>query len=138
MFTAAQGNFTVVLVGPYGSSSEAQQARQQLASQGHDTNVYFFDPNGSGSGTQVATTPETPATPVAASTTEGGRYIQVGAYVSSQGAAPQRNRMEELGYSVTEREEGGLIRLLIGPFGEGELSQVREQLSARGIDHFVR
>lgn len=91
--------------------------------------------------TSVETAPIETASPAAASVpgqaaATGSRYMQVGAYRSDASAAPQRERLEALGYEVTPlTTDTGLIRLLIGPFTPEETASVRERLDAQGIEH---
>lgn len=65
-----------------------------------------------------------------------GTLLQVGAYGSLESSLPQRRRLESLGFTVSERFGDGLIRLVIGPFDERELSVVQAQLAVNGIDNF--
>ncbi len=64
-------------------------------------------------------------------------FLQVGAYGSAESLSPQVDRLSELGFKVTPREEGGLIKLLVGPFGPEELDTARAALMAEGIESFV-
>ena len=65
-------------------------------------------------------------------------YLQVGAYASLESARPQLDRLTELGYSVSSREEGVLVKLLVGPLSTEEISLVRTKLLTDGIDSFIR
>ena len=65
-------------------------------------------------------------------------FLQVGAYGSVESAQPQADRLSELGFQVTNREEDGLIKLLVGPFAAEELDSAQERLAAEGIENFVR
>jgi cell division septation protein DedD len=153
VFLASQGDLTIVLVGPYKSQSEADQvaAKIKKGSFGVDPVVYHFQgaqdqaPSAAQAGT-TSTTSSTaaPATSTSTSTSapatasSGQRYLQVGAYDSAAGAKPQRDRMTSMGFSVQERTENGLVKVLIGPFGPARLQQVQAQLKAAGIDSFPR
>jgi len=53
-------------------------------------------------------------------------------------AAPLRERLAALGLVAFEIREDGLIKLLVGPFDEDRISEVRSQLSAEGIESFTR
>ncbi len=67
-------------------------------------------------------------------TSVGQRYLQVGAFVSDESAAPLRSQLETLGLSVSRTEdETGLVRLFVGPFGDARLAQTQSRLSAEGI-----
>ena len=68
----------------------------------------------------------------------GQRYLQVGAYGTAASAKPQRDRLANMGFAVQERNENGLVKLLIGPFGADRLQQVQSQLKSAGIDSFPR
>ena len=46
--------------------------------------------------------------------------------------------MSGLGFTVQSVDEGGLVKLLIGPFTSEQLSSVQATLDAAGIAHFVR
>lgn len=67
-------------------------------------------------------------------TAAGQRYLQVGAFVSDESAAPLRTQLETLGLNVSRTEdETGLVRLFVGPFGDDRLAQTQSRLSAEGI-----
>ena len=66
-----------------------------------------------------------------------GTFLQAGAFGSVESAQPTRERIEELGYRTAERDTGtGLIRLFVGPLGEGEIDEAQTRLQALGIDNF--
>lgn len=155
VFTAQQGQYTVVLVGPYDSRSEAEAVQGRIRSSGLEENPILYEVEaeaaassspgttstvGGSSGSQTASTNASTSTPANTSaSTAGGRYVQVGAYNSPELAEPQRERLEALGYSTTlQRTEGSsLLRLWIGPFSDERLAAVRAQLDELGIDNFV-
>lgn len=148
VFTAQQGQYTVVLIGPYDSRSEAEAIQDQIRSSGLEENPILYqveaeaaasaspDTTGEADGN---TTASTGAASESAAASAGERYIQVGAYNSPELAEPQRERLEQLGYSTTlQRTEGSsLLRLWIGPFSAERLDDVRAQLDELGIDNFV-
>lgn len=142
VFIAPQGDLSIVLVGPYASRAEAEQARNAIVSAGLESNPQIFEFTGettvqqTGAPTPTQATPS--PTPAPTPTTGSGSLIQVGAYGSSQSAQPQRQRLEALGFSVSELQEGALVKLVIGPFAGDDLAEVRSRLTAQGIDHFVR
>jgi cell division protein FtsN len=146
VFIAPQGDLSIVLVGPYASRAEAEQARNAIVSAGLESNPQIFEFTGETTVQQTSApspgptpTEATPSpTPAPAPTTGNGSLIQVGAYGSSQSAQPQRQRLEALGFSVSELQEGALVKLVIGPFAGDDLAEVRSRLTAQGIDHFVR
>jgi cell division septation protein DedD len=157
VFTANQGDLVLVLVGPYSSQTEAEQVKVELQASGLEANpiVYEFTPDDSATATSsdVADTDTTQAdtaqestssgesevaTTSAPATTGSGRYLQVGAYNSLESAAPQRTTLESLGFSVSAVEEGDFVKLLVGPFDDAGITAAQSQLSAQGIDSFVR
>lgn len=88
--------------------------------------------------TTTSTQPTTSATTSVPATSASGRYLQVGAYGSRASSLPQRERVEGLGFVVSEREESGLIKLLIGPFDAAALGQAQARLTAAGVESFAR
>lgn len=150
-FLATQGDLTIVLVGPYRTQSEAESVAAKIKTGGFgvDPVVYEFK------GTQDSAPPPASAPAATSSASSGStassgssssavtapageRYLQVGAYGSSDSAKPQRDKLEQMGFRVTERTEGGLVKLLVGPFTADRLQQVQAQLKAAGIDSFPR
>lgn len=150
VFVAQQGAFAVVLVGPYDSRSEAEAVLSEIRSSGLEANPILYELEGgaaededaaaAGEGeasAEAASSAE--GVPAAATSASGGTYIQVGAYNSEELATPQRERLEQLGYSTRlQRGDGSdLIRLWVGPFDSDSVAEVRTQLSDLGIDNFV-
>ena len=141
-FIGRQGELYLVLVGPYRTRAEADQVAARLRAAGQETFIFFF-PGGTPAPAPAAPAPAAPApaapAPPAAAPAEGElRFLQVGAYATIEGARPQIERLQALGYTVTQRRtEGGLIRLLIGPFNPSELLTARNRLTDQGIEHFV-
>ena len=83
--------------------------------------------------------PATTMAPAPAPTTAAsGRFLQVGAYASADSAEPQRQQLTSLGFSVTDRVEDGLVKLLVGPFEGAELDAAQSRLEAAGIESFPR
>jgi cell division septation protein DedD len=154
VFTGNQGDLVLVLVGPYDSQAEAEQVKSQLQSSGLEANpiVYQFtsddatsdvaaDSSAATTTEQTATDEEPSSTATATSapaTSSSGRYLQVGAYNSLESAAPQRSTLESLGFTVSAVEEGEFVKLLVGPFDDEGIATAQSQLSAQGIDSFVR
>lgn len=161
VFLAEQGDLNLVLVGPYRTESEAQSAADRIRAGGYgvDPVIYRFRGDddaapqatstpaaGEGSGAAATATSgasaasATPSAPVTSAPSDAGagRYIQVGAYGSAASAQPQSDRITAMGFRVTERTEGDLVKLLIGPFDADRTSEVKAQLDAAGIDSFVR
>lgn len=142
----SQGNLNIVLVGPYATEAEARGVADRIRSGDFgvpDPTVYLFEPEEASDAAQAApaATPAAPAvssaTP-AATPTVGGRYLQVGAYGSRESSLPQRERLEGLGFAVTERVENDLVKLLVGPFDDAALSDAQARLEAAGIESFAR
>ena len=177
VFTAPQGDLTLVLVGPYDSNAQAQQVAGQITASGLEASPIIYELN-----TGAVSAPATPAevadtlvpdtsatsasaaeapvatgatdssatdtaTPVAAAaapagavppTATQGSYIQTGAYGSVESSMPQRRVLEALGFTVLHVEEQGLIKLLVGPYDDGNLATAQAQLNARNIDNIVR
>lgn len=150
-FLASQGDLTIVLVGPYRTLKEADAVASRIKGGGFgvDPVVYQFkgssdsapppaSPSAGGSATSSTSSGSTAAASSSSTASAGQRYLQVGAYDTAASAKPQRDRLTAMGYQVTEKTEGGLVKLLIGPFGSAKLRQVQGQLKAAGIDSFPR
>ena len=164
VFLGRQGTLFIVLVGPYELLKEAELVSGQIEEEDNgvdSTLIYTYDPNDDAS---VVTTIRETVEPdlielnggqqpllegVGEQQGEGpgaleaqgtGRksYLQVGAYASVEGARPQLDHLTELGYSVTSRKEGDLVKLLVGPLSSEEITLIRNKLSADGIDSFIR
>jgi len=164
VFTGTQGNLTIVLVGPYDDEAEAQRVAARIAAGGFGIEpvVYRYRPDATTPGASTPTptagvpspspTPApaapaaTPAAPAAApaapaapiTTSPTGRSLQVGAFADAGSATPLRERLASLGLVAFEIREDGLIKLLVGPFDDASLTDVRRQLSAQGIESFPR
>jgi len=146
-----------VLVGPYDTETEARGVAQRIRESDlgvSDPTVYLLEDDdetaaaGQPAASTVATTTSTPAaqTPPAqqpatqstAPTSSGDRYLQVGAYGSRDSSLPQRERLEGLGFVVSERLESDVVKLLVGPFDADGLADAQSRLQAAGIDSFPR
>ncbi len=158
VFIGTQGDLNIVLVGPYDTESEARSVAARIAGSSlgvSDPTVYRFEPDEESASTSQpaasssvaasepadqAEAPAQPAaTPQAAQTaTPGTRYLQVGAYGSRDSSLPQRERLEDMGFVVSDRVEGDLVKLLIGPFDAGQLADARSRLQSAGIESFPR
>lgn len=159
---ASQDDFTVVLLGPYSSRSEADRISGDVSTGGFGVSPIVYTYQGDGETQQAGTSEQAPAAasqqpatteqPVtaqepataatdpqpAATATAAGRYLQVGAYSSSDNASAQAGQLEQLGYDVVQEQDGNLIRVLVGPFGDGQLTGARDRLAAQGIDSVPR
>lgn len=140
VFVATQEDLYLVLVGPYASRSEAEQVQARIKNSGLEENptIFELDTADTTSNAVATTSTTTPATTTSTSTSSTGRYIQVGAYATVESSVPQQQRLEGLGYTTEQVQEGSLIKLLIGPFSPNELGTVQDRLNSLGIDHFVR
>lgn len=156
VFVGRQGDFYLAALGPYRTQAEAEAARDQVRSEGSAPDAYVYalqrDPLTSGQLEELTpdTTTEVESVEVAdtetveeasdagPSTVTEPRYLQVGAFVSSDLAAPRRERLESLGYEVSVQDDGSLVRLLIGPFEPDELAAMQARLETQGIENFVR
>jgi cell division septation protein DedD len=156
VFTGNQGDLVIVLLGPYNSQAEAEGVKAELQSSGLEADpiIYEFTPNdaanvSSSTDTSASDTSASTATPTeepstattttsAPTTSSSGRYLQVGAYNSLESAAPQRTTLEGLGFSVSAVEEDSFVKLLVGPYDDASIANAQSQLSAQGIDSFVR
>ena len=140
----AQDALSLVLIGPYDVRGEAERVAAQIEAAGlvEGPLIYTFEPAGATAAAPAPAAAAAPATadatPDTAGAADGGRYIQVGAYTSDEGAAPQRTLVSGLGFTVSSRVENGLIKLLIGPFPGQQLSDAQATLEAAGVAFFVR
>lgn len=166
VFTGTQGNLTIVLVGPYETEAAADQVSARIAAGGFGVQpaVYRFRPDAAESNAAVST-PATPAEPAAATpapatpapvtpapvtpapavgsnepiaTSSTGRSLQVGAFVDLASTQPLRDRLAGLGLVAFEVREGGLVKLLVGPFDDANLALARARLAQQGIESFPR
>ena len=164
VFIGEQGNLNIVLVGPYDSESEARSVAAGIRNGDFgvaDPTVYEFTGDdddqavaqapaaSSVSSTEASRPAAQPgseavvanddtvitSSPVAAA---GVRYLQAGAYGTRDSSLPQRERLEGLGFVVTERVENDLVKLLIGPFDAANLENAEGRLEAAGIASFPR
>ncbi len=151
VFLATEGDLTLVLVGPYNDRAEAERVAEEIQASDNgvdSTLVYTFDPEEVPEIEEVSEITD----PLPGSFEEGvvelqagaeaagvasPLFLQVGAYGSAESLSPQVDRLSELGFKVMPREEGGLIKLLVGPFGPEELDTARAALMAEGIESFV-
>ena len=86
----------------------------------------------------AAQTPAAEPEAAAATPSAATRYLQVGAYGSRDSAQPQRDRLEAMGFVVSDRVENGLVKLLIGPFDAAGLAAAQSRLESAGIESFPR
>lgn len=161
VFLGQQNDLYLVLVGPYDSDALAEQAADRIRASEFAVEpvIYRYQADEvkevpattaqtstpastSTAAATVAPTPtasSAPASGVTPAASEGpGVYLQVGAYANRESSLPHRQRLENLGFQVSERQEGTLVKLLVGPFGGARLDSARQQLTAQGIDFFAR
>ena len=151
VFLAPEGDLTLVLVGPYNDRAEAEQVAEQIQASDNgvdSTLIYTFDPEEVPEIEEVSEITDPlpgsfeegvvePQAGAEAARAASPLFLQVGAYGSAESMGPQVDRLSELGFKVTPREEDGLIKLLVGPFGPEELDTARAALMAEGIESFV-
>ena len=151
VFLHTEGGLTLVLVGPYNDRAEAELVAEQIQASDNgvdSTLIYTFDPEEVPEIEEVSEITDPlpgsfeegvvePQAGAEAARAASPLFLQVGAYGSAESMGPQVDRLSELGFKVTPREEGGLIKLLVGPFGPEELDTARAALMAEGIESFV-
>lgn len=156
VFIGQQDDLSIVLVGPYNDRSQAEAAVASIQRDGLEAAPLLFeladDSSESASVVEAATTAVAATAEAITNTVESvpaqaattavaalqGRYLQAGAYDSSEGARPQRERLEGFGFDVAEVREGSFVKLLVGPFSEEALSSAQTRLNEQGVEHFVR
>ncbi len=134
------GNYSVVYVGPFSNRQQADRVAEQLRILNYEASIYSEETH------QPVATPVTTtnavnqivAAPSSTSTTSGNFYLQVGAYRSGNLSIPQRNQLEQRGYRVMEYRENGFIKLMLGPYSSDNVTTMKAQLTAQGIDSFPR
>lgn len=142
-----QGDLTIVLVGPYATEAEARRVADQVRAGNFgvpDPTVYLYQPDDATAATSAASAPAAPAAAEPATSAapapaaSGGRYLQVGAYATRESSLPQRARLEGMGFTVAEVQEGNFLKLLVGPYSGSDLSDAQSRLAAEGIENFAR
>lgn len=148
----SQGSLTIVLVGPYDTEADARRVADEIRDGSFgvpDPTVYLYEPSTGDDASTAGAPPAAPATaePVATTATapaavpaaaSSGRYLQVGAYANRESSLPQRARLEGLGFTVTEVEEGSFVKLLVGPYQGADLNAAQSRLAAEDIENFAR
>ncbi|MDZ7800072.1 MAG: SPOR domain-containing protein [Trueperaceae bacterium] len=151
VFIGRQGALWLVLVGPYEEESDAQAAAQRIRAGEYDVDpvIYLFEPDGDAA-TQVQAAAEGDAQetaeeeaqdetpPAAPAAGEEGSVLQVGAYANGASAEPFEARLSTLGFAPRRIEEGGLIKVVVGPFSGQALSDARVLLDGADIEYFAR
>lgn len=151
VFIGQQGALWLVLVGPYEAESDARAAAQRIRTGDYDVDpvIYLFEPDADAA-TQVqaaagedaqqpaeeAAEDDSPAAAPAAGAE--GAVLQVGAYASGASAEPFEERLSTLGFAPRRIEEDGLIKVVVGPFSGGALSDARVLLDGADIAYFAR
>lgn len=110
----AAGNLTRVWVGPYSTQSRARAVAGTLEQ---------YQP-------QVGRVPA-PA-PSVATAPAAGRYLQVGAFRNAQSAQAIIETVRQAGYPVVLVEEGGLVKVRVGPFED--TTAAAADLRTRGLE----
>ncbi|HHO56275.1 MAG TPA: SPOR domain-containing protein [Trueperaceae bacterium] len=145
-FSAKQGSLTLVLVGPYDSESQANKVAQDIKSSGLEpaASVIRFNPNASSSSSSTASSNTAPVASTnsnnltAPVVRASGSYLQVGAYRNNETAQPLKDRLVKLGFSPQNLNDGGFIKVIIGPFDSTGLKTAQSILKANNLDSFVR
>ena len=163
VFLGEQGSLTLVLVGPYDGEAEALRVAREIAAANDDVEpvVYEFRPEGGRADATVVTSPgasststrndlpsssATTATPASVPATasgsaapeETGVSFQVGAFSTGEAARALVSALASLGFEATEVREGGLIKIVVGPFEGQAAVDARTVLEGAGIEFFVR
>ena len=147
-----QGDLTLVLVGPYDDEAEARRVADRIRGGGYDVDpiIYRYEPDDLDESESAATAPSeaapseaapasTPSASASAPTASAdGVRLQVGAYGDRAGAAAQIERLASLGFDVDTIDEGGLVKLVLGPFSGQALEDARIILDGAGIESFAR
>ncbi len=116
----ASGSLTRVWVGPYGSPARARSIANTLGQ---------YQPQV----TRVATSAPASPPPAQTSPTSGSsRFLQVGAFRSAQSAQPVVETVQQAGYPVVLVEEGGLIKVRVGPLDD--TAAAAAALRTRGLE----
>jgi cell division septation protein DedD len=116
----ASGNLTRVWVGPYDSQARARAIANTLGQ---------YQPQVA----RIAATPAAPPDqPQASPDPSTGRFLQVGAFRSAQTAQSVVETVQQAGYPVVLVEEGGLVKVRVGPFED--TSAAAAALRARGLE----
>jgi len=110
----AAGALTRVWVGPYGSPDRARAVAGTLGQ---------YQP-------QVGRMPM--AQPQSEASPEASRYLQVGAFRNAQSAQAIIDVVQQAGYPVALVEEGGLVKVRVGPLGN--VPAAAADLRARGLE----
>jgi cell division protein FtsN len=155
VFIGTQGDLSIVLVGPYDTEEEARAVAARIAGSDlgvPDPTVYRLQADDSApaaspssdaqpapaAGQSASSTPAASQASAAPAAGSSSRYLQVGAYASRDSSLPQRQRLEAMGFVVTDRVENGLVKLLVGPFDASELASAQTRLESAGIESFPR
>jgi|UniRef100_A0A7C3DCV7 cell division septation protein DedD len=110
----AAGNLTRVWVGPYNSQDRARAIASTLSQ---------YQP-------QVGRVPAAAPTPEVSP--RASRYLQVGAFRNAQSAQAAIEAVQQAGYPVVLVEEGGLVKVRVGPFED--TAAAAADLRARGLE----
>lgn len=142
VFIGTQGDLSIVLVGPYEELAEAERVAERIRAGGFriEPVIYRFQDDAESQETPARSPARAsaPAPQPTAAQATAGRFLQVGAYGTRESSLPQRERLEGLGFRVTERVESGLVKLLVGPFTGDDMGEARALLDEQGIEHFPR
>jgi len=144
VFLAQQDDLNLVLVGPYLQEADARRVAAEIAAGDYDIEpvVYHYQPDASGA---AGATPDansastaSPSNSAAPSVAAEGTRLQVGAYADRESASALIETLQSLGFDVATLDEGGLVKLVVGPFSGDALRDARIILDGAGIDSFAR
>jgi cell division septation protein DedD len=118
------GGYTRVWVGPYADQTRAQSVAGGLSQ--YSPKVVRAPATAN-----PQRQPSSAQSPSAASP-GSGRFLQVGAYKSREGATPMLAKVKEAGYDAVLVEENGLVKVRVGPLDD--VAAAKAALQARGLD----
>lgn len=79
---------------------------------------------------------EAQVVPQPTSTPQDTFFLQVGAYQEKERAERVAEWLKELGYQVRLHEEGGLLKVRVGPYVRKDLESVRSRLAKQGFPSY--
>jgi len=67
-----------------------------------------------------------------------GKYLQAGAYKTTETALNQKAALERLGFAVTPAQDHNFVVILVGPFSDADLSSAASTLSSKAVSYYQR
>lgn len=155
VFVGAQDALSLVLVGPFEQRGRADEVAGRIEADFDDVDpvIYRYEPDGEAvqasadpasaaarddEVSAAASAEDVEAPPSASESAADAVSLQVGAYATPDSAEPLVERLESLGFAATRQRDGGLIRVLVGPFAGEALEDARTTLDAADVDYFAR